>query len=123
VQFLLQSPAWCRQRAAQIGPACVRFIDALLGERPLDRLRSAQGVLRFAQRVGSARLEAACARATAVEEYRYHTVKAILAAGLDREPLPELAPVAAPAGSAPHHARPWTDFFPDPEDGRRSVWN
>jgi transposase len=123
VQFLLQSPAWCRQRAAQIGPACVRFIDALLGERPLDRLRSAQGVLRFAQRVGSARLEAACARATAVEEYRYHTVKAILAAGLDREPLPDLAPVAAPAGSAPRHARPWTDFFPDPEDGRRSVWN
>ncbi len=123
VHFLLQTPAWCRERAAAIGPACARFIDALLGERPLDRLRSAQGVLRFAPRYGAPRLEAACARAAAVEEYRYHTVKSILAAGLDRQPLPELAPIAAPAGPPPCHARPWTDFFPDPVEARRSVWN
>jgi transposase len=121
ILFLLQTPAWCREQAAAVGPACVHVITALLGERPLDRLRSAQGVLRLAQRYGAARLEAACARAAAAEEYRYHTVKAILAAGLDRHPLPSLAPAAAPA-TRPRHARPWTDFFPDPEEGR-SPWN
>ncbi len=121
VQFLLQTPAWCREQAAEVGPTCAHFIAALLGDRPLDRLRSAQGVLRLARRYGAARLEAACTRAAAVEEYRYHTVKTILARGLDRQPLPALAPVAAPA-AAPRHARPWTDFFPDPAEGR-SPWN
>ncbi len=121
VQFLLQTPAWCRAQAAEVGPSCADFIAALLGDRPLDRLRSAQGVLRLARRYGATRLEAACGRAVAVEEYRYHTVKTILAHGLDRQPLPALAPVAAPA-AAPRHARPWTDFFPDPEEGR-SPWN
>jgi transposase len=125
VQFLLQPPAWCRERAATIGPACAQFIDTLLGDRPLDRLRSAQGVLRLAQRYGADRLEAACARAHAVGEHRYHTVKTVLAQALDRQPLPALTPVAAPAGPPPRHARPWTTFFPDPtaEDGRSLTWN
>ncbi len=126
VHFLLQTPAWCRTKAAQIGGACAQFIDALLGDRPLDRLRSAQGVLRLAQRYGAARLDAACARAHAVGEYRYHTVKTILVHALDQQPLPGLAPVAAaPAGPPPRHARPWTTFVPDPgaEDRRSTVWN
>ena len=121
ILFLLQTPAWCREQAATVGPACVQVITALLGDRPLDRLRSAQGVLRLAQRYGAARLEAACGRAAAAEEYRYHTVKTILAHGLDRHPLPALTPVAAPP-TPPRHARPWTDFFPDPEEGR-SPWH
>ena len=124
VHFLMQTPAWCREHAAQIGPACAQFIEGLLGDRPLDRLRGAQGVLRLAQRYGAARLEAACARACVVAEYRYHTVKTILLQGLDQQPLPDLAPVTSPAAVRPRHARPWTDFFPDPihEEGR-SVWN
>jgi hypothetical protein len=35
-------------RAADVGPACSDFIERLLGDRPLDRLRSAQGILRLA---------------------------------------------------------------------------
>jgi transposase len=115
VQFLMQTPAWCRARAAEVGPACAEFIEALLGDRPLDRLRSAQGILRLGQRYSATRLEAACARAHAVGEVRYHTVKSILVHALDTQPLPALllpAPVAAVA--APRHARPWTTFFPDP---------
>jgi transposase len=126
VHFLMQTPAWCRAQAVQIGGACTQFIDALLGDRPLDRLRGAQGVLRLAQRYGAVRLEAACARAHAVGEYRYHTVKTILVQALDQQPLPDLAPVeAAPASLPPRHARPWTTFFPDPgaEDRRSLVWN
>jgi transposase len=126
VHFLMQTPAWCRTQAGEIGAACVQFIDALLGDRPLDRLRGAQGVLRLAQRYGAARLDAACARAHAVGEYRYHTVKTILVHALDQQPLPDLVPItAAAAGPPPRHARPWTTFFPDPgaEDRRSTVWN
>ena len=115
VHFLTQTPAWCRARAAEVGPACTRFIDRLLGDRPLDRLRSAQGVLRLGQRYSAGRLDAACARAHAVGEYRYHTVKTILAHALDTQPLPGFTPAApAVAVTAPRHARPWSTFFPDP---------
>jgi hypothetical protein len=122
VHFLLQHPAWCQQRAAEIGPTCATFIAALLGDRPLDRLRSAQGVLRLAQRYGAPRLEAACARAVHFGEYRYHTVKTILAAGLDRQPLLDLTP-PGPAPTPSRHARPWTAFFPDPGGEGGSPWN
>ena len=125
VHFLMQTPAWCRERAAEVGSACALFIDALLGDRPLDRLRSAQGVVRFVDRYGAARVEAACARAHAVREYRYHTIKAILVHALDRQPLPGLTPAApAPPMPPPRHARPWTTFFPDPEseDRRPPAW-
>ena len=122
----MQTPTWCRERATAVGPACAVFIDALLDDRPLDRLRSAQGVLRLAQRFGAPRLEAACARAHVVGEYRYHTIKTILVNGLDQQPLPMLTPPAPAAPTVvPRHARPWTTFFPDPgaEDRRSIPWN
>jgi len=65
---------------------------------------------------GAECVDAACARAHAVGEYRYHTIKTILVHALDRQPLPGLTSVAtAPAITPPRHARPWTTFFPDPE--------
>lgn len=123
VHFLMQTPVWCQTRAAEIGPTCAAFIAALVGDRPLDRLRSAQGVLRLAARYGAARVEAACARACTVGEYRYATVKTILAVGLDRQPLLDLTPGPAPASPRPRHARPWTAFFPDPGGGGGPPWN
>jgi len=122
VHFLLQTPRWCQEQAAAIGPTCATFVAALLGDRPLDRLRGAQGVLRLAQRYSPSRLEAACARAHAVGEYRYQTVKAILAAGLDGQPLLEFDRAPAPP-RVPRHARPWTDFFPDPGGEGGPPWN
>jgi len=122
VHFLMQTPIWCQTRAAEIGPTCAAFIAALLGDRPLDRLRSAQGVLRLAARYGAARVEAACTRACAVGEYRYATVKTILAAGLDRQPLLNLTSGPAPV-APPRHARPWTAFFPDPGGEGGPPWN
>ena len=119
----MQTPLWCQTRAAEIGPTCAAFIAAVLGDRPLDRLRSAQGILRLAQRYGAPRLEAACARALAGGEYRYHTVKAILAHNLDRQSLLDLAAPSTRATPAPRHARPWTTFFPDPGAEGGSPWN
>ncbi len=79
---------WCLQQATAIGAACAQLIDRLLADRIVERLRAAQGVLRLAERYGSARLEAACTRALAHDSPFYRTVKTILAGGFDQQPLP-----------------------------------
>ena len=110
----MQTANWCRERDTVIGPAWALFIEALLGDRSLDGLRSAQGVLRFAQRYGVDHVDAVCARAHAVGEYRYHTIKAILMHD-DRQSLPGLAPITATVPTAPpRHASSWTTFSRDP---------
>jgi transposase len=82
--FFAHDRSWCRSQAAQIGPACTEFIERLLADRILERLRAAQGVLRLLKPYGRERLEAACARALAHDSVHYRTVKTILASGLDR---------------------------------------
>ncbi len=108
-QYLIRTPNYCRQIAAQIGPATVQVVETLLGERPLDRLRAVQGILRLEETVGRQRLEAACARAIYYGDLRYRRIRDILNAALDREPLPE-----APAPTPPRtftFARPAAEFF------------
>jgi transposase len=92
IAFRMRTPAWCRRRAADIGPACAALIGGLLEDNALYRLRAAQGVLGLADRHQPGRLEAACARAAAAGDPSYRTVKGILAAGTERDPA------AAPAG-------------------------
>lgn len=87
--YLERTPERCRQIAAWVGPATQQVVDTLLTERPLDRLRAVQAILRLEESVGPQRLEAACARALYFGDVRYRSVKAILNAALDREPLPE----------------------------------
>jgi len=90
--YLERTPDHCRQVAARIGTATRQVVDALLGDRPLYRLRSVQAILRLEESVGAERLEAACARALHFGDYRYRQIKTILNAALDREPLPQEAP-------------------------------
>jgi len=111
--YLIRTPAYCRKLGAKIGPATLGVVDQLLNDRPLDRLRSVQAILRLEESVGSQRLEAACARAAYFGDVRYRQIKNILNAAQDREPLPETEP-AQPALS--HlFARSGEEFF-----GRRS---
>jgi transposase len=109
--YLQRTPEYCRQNAARVGPATRQVVEALLSDRPLDRLRSVQGILRLEETVGPQRLEAACARALFYGDTRYRRIKDILNAALDREPLP----AAPPAHAQPAHvfARSSADFFPD----------
>jgi transposase len=90
VAFRMRTPAWCRQRAEEIGPACAELVAELLAVNALFRLRAAQGVLALAGRhgVGPQRLEAACAKAIAAGDPSYRTVKGILAAGTEATPTP-----------------------------------
>jgi hypothetical protein len=111
--YLIRTPDYCRKLGARIGPATLGVVEQLLNDRPLDRLRSVQAILRLEESVGTKRLEAACARAAYFGDVRYRQIKNILNAAQDREPLPETLP-AQPALS--HlFARRGEEFF-----GRRS---
>jgi transposase len=85
--FFAHDREWCLQQATEIGVSCTALIDQLLSDRILERLRSAQNVLRLAERYGRTRLEAACTRAMTHATPSYRTVKTILAGGFDRLPL------------------------------------
>jgi transposase len=88
IAFTLRGPTWCRTRAAEIGAAATAVIAELLAENALFRLRAAQGVLGLADKHGPARLELACAKAIAVGDPSYRTIKGILTAGLEADPPP-----------------------------------
>ena len=93
---LLATPASCLRRAEEIGLATSEVIGRLLGERPLDRLRTALGILKLAHKFSPRRLEAACARAVLFDDLTYGTLKRILDRGLDQSP-PPAAPMPASA--------------------------
>lgn len=109
---LLPEPVRLRAMASDVGAFTAEFIDRLLGERPLDRLRSAQGVLKLQHRFGASRLEAACRRALAFDELRYHTVKGILRKGLDLEPVVVTELDSAPLPRTSQFARSAAELFP-----------
>lgn len=107
--YLEKTPRRCRELAQRVGPATLDVVDTLLGDRPLDRLRSVQAILRLSESVGKARLEAACARATHYGDARYRRIKDILNAALDQQPLP-VTPVR-PVQAAFSFARDAEEFF------------
>jgi transposase len=78
--------------AGKAGPFTARLVEAMLAERPHPEMgyRSALGVISLSRKYGPERVEAACTRAVRLKIYRYQSVKSILAAGLDRQPLPQL---------------------------------
>ncbi len=100
IAFHMRTPTWCRHRAGEIGPACQAVIGELLAENALFRLRAAQGVLGLADKHDPARLEAACAKATAAGDPSYRTVKGILAAGTETTAPPQRP--TGDAGAAAH---------------------
>lgn len=109
VAGLMATPVFCLKRAAEIGPHAADLVGRLLGERPLDRLRTALAILRLAHKYSPRRLEAACQRALRFDETGYGAVKRILIKGLDHETVPTAAPAAETQPFL--FVRPWTDFF------------
>jgi len=114
-EYLKRTPDRCRQLAAHIGPATQAVVETLLNERPLDRLRAVQAILRLEESVGRQRLEAACARAAYYGDVRYRRIKDILNAALDREPLPDAHPLPSPSAFA--FARSGAEFFATTPEG------
>src|SRR5262245_8334692 len=75
--------------AATTGLATAELVTAILAAQPHPEqgYRACLGLMRLGKRHGSARLEAAAARAMALGAPRYRTVQNILASGVDRLPL------------------------------------
>ncbi|MGH9046473.1 MAG: IS21 family transposase [Acidimicrobiales bacterium] len=97
IAFFTRNPTWCRRRAAEIGAAASEVVEALMEVNALYRLRSAQGVVRLADKYGEARTNAACRRALDVGDPSYRTIKGILVAGTEDEGMattPQLVPPA-----------------------------
>lgn len=89
IAFQMRTPVWCRTQASEVGDACRTVIDLLLEINALYRLRAAQGILGLRKKYGETRLEAACAKAIAVGDPSYRTIKGILVAGTETDPEPE----------------------------------
>lgn len=97
VAFFQRTPAWCRRRATELGPAVAELVAGLMEVNALHRLRSAQGIVGLADRHDPARLDAACRRALDVGDPTYRTVKGILAAGTEAAEPAEAAGDGGPA--------------------------
>ena len=83
IAHTLRSVTWCRTQAAQIGPGAVAIVAELSAVNAIHRLRAIQGIIRLRDTYGDDRLDAACARALAVGDPGYRTVKGILVAGTE----------------------------------------
>jgi transposase len=87
--------AWTPSRiiswAKTTGPATASLVEEILASRPHPEqgFRSALGIIRLGERHGTARVEAACARALHLRSYSYRSVSSILDHHLDEQPLPE----------------------------------
>jgi transposase len=97
IAFFMRTPAWCRRRAAELGPAVAEPVAVLMELNALYRLRAAQGIIRLAESHGADRLDAACRRALDVGDPSYATVKGILAAGTECHDAPVQLMPPAPA--------------------------
>ena len=83
-------PERIRQWAGKVGPHTQELVGRLLdGSRyPQERYGGCLGILRLAGQQGEDRVEAAAARALHFGTVSYASIKAILASGADRLPLP-----------------------------------
>jgi hypothetical protein len=97
VAFFMKNPAWCRHRANELGGAAAEVITGFLADGALHNLRSAQGLIRLADKYGRDRLQAACRRAIDVGDPGYRTIKGILVAGTENESENKASVPEAPA--------------------------
>ncbi len=95
--------AWTPQRlvswAQQSGPSVSTLVETILSTRvhAQQGFRACLGILRLGERYGGERLEAACERALAIGGTSYRSVRAILVAGLDRQPVADEPSAVRPA--------------------------
>jgi transposase len=77
--------------ASKSGGATAEVVERILSSRPHPQqgFRSCLGIMRLGKRYGQDRLEAACARALAINATSYKSIESILKRGLDKQPLPQ----------------------------------
>jgi len=90
-QYLEWTPERLIDWAGTIGPSVAGVAGLILQSRrhPEQGYRACLGLMRLARRYPAERVEAACARALAVNACSYQSVKSILETGLDRQSVEE----------------------------------
>jgi transposase len=113
-EYLEWTPERLVRWAAKSGPATAGVVRAILESRPhpLQGYRSCLGLMRLGKLYGAERLEAACARARAIQSASYRSVASILKAGLDRQALPEQP---APQRALLHANVRGADYYGQPQ--------
>lgn len=106
VAGMMVTPVRLREDAHALGEAVGQLVTEMLADKPVDRLRGAQGILHLAKRYGQARLEAACQRALVFGQASYRTVESILRQNLERTPLPPEVSEHGPVPKRAAFARP-----------------
>ena len=84
--YLENTPNECLKTAKTIGLATNQIITHILALGGRINLRKAQGILRLAESYNSDRLELACLRAVAYDNYDYNAISNILKNKLDQQP-------------------------------------
>jgi transposase len=87
--------------AASVGPQCGAAARAILERKPHPEqgYRACLGLMRLGRDYGTARLEAACQRALALDLCGYRSIHQILKAKLDQQPPPLPSPVRPPVAA------------------------
>jgi len=90
-QYLDWTPERIISWAGKIGPSTRELIQEVLNRRQYPELafKTCLGILRCGKTYGADRLEAAAARALRIRGYTYKSIKSILDAKLDSQPVPE----------------------------------
>lgn len=99
-----------RQRAEAVGPAASRIVQRLLENRPVDKRRVADRLLRLAEHYGDEALEKACQLAEEYGENDYLQVKAILKGGLTAGAEAPESPVATARAKLLRFTRPLREY-------------
>ena len=86
-EYLEWTPSRIIQWASKTGPETAALVDGIMAAKPHPQqgYRACLGILRLGKSFGQDRLEAACARASAIGSCSYKTVKSILGTGMDRQ--------------------------------------
>jgi len=92
------TPAKMMDQAANIGPATVALVEAIMKAKPHPEqgFRSCLGILSLVKSWGPARVEAACRRGNDVGSTTYGSIASILKHGLDKAYAQEATPDAPP---------------------------
>jgi len=90
------SPERLMRWAEKSGPSTKTVISRVLDSRPYPQqsYNTCFGIMRLGKNYGENRLEAACARALAIDACNYRSIESILKKNLDKQHLPATPPTA-----------------------------
>ena len=82
-KYLCSTPEFCLEKAKEIGESVYTLLLVILKKSSNTNLRKAQAIIRLLDKYGAKRLDDACLRAIAFDNYEYDAIARILEYNLD----------------------------------------